>query len=309
MKPTDLRAAVEAYLDLRRALGFKLRTESWILSDCVAFFETHGASFITTALALRWAQQPPDGSPYYWAKRLSTVRCFARHHRVFDPRTEVPPPLPLPFCTQRRRPYIYTDEEVALLMREARDLPGTLRSESYATLVGLLAATGMRVGEAIALDDEDLDWRRSLVTVRHAKFQKSRHVLLHQSTLAALRVYTTLRDRLYPRRHSRSFFVSGVGTRIHIQNFQLVFLRLLRVAGLDTGPGRRPRIHDLRHAFALKTLSAWYRSGVDAERRLPWLSTYLGHVSPAATYRYLTATPELLALAGERLDRAWEVRP
>jgi len=309
MSRTHLLGSVERYLALRRALGFKLRNETWFLPDFVTFLEAHGTSVITTELALRWAEQPPDGSPYYWAKRLGAVRCFAKHHRAFDPRTEVPPPDLIPYRARRRRPHIYTDEEVALLMREARGLPGAMRSESYATLIGLLAATGMRVGEAIALDDEDLDWRRSLLTVRHAKFRKSRHVPLHESTLAALHVFIARRDRLCPRRSGRSFFVSGVGARIHLQNFQLVFLRLLRVVGLDAGPGRRPRIHDLRHAFALKTLRDWYRSGIDAERRLPWLSTYLGHVNPAATYRYLTATPELLALAGERLEHAWEIRP
>ena len=309
MKRANLIASVERYLALRRALGFKLRNERWFLPSFVAFLEAHGTSVITTELALRWAQQPPSGTSYYWAKRLSTVRCFAKYHHAFDPRTEVPPPDLIPLRGRCRQPYIYTDEEVALLMREARGLPGAMRSESYATLIGLLAATGMRVGEAIALNDEDLDWRRSLLTVRHGKFEKSRHVPLHESTLTALRGYVAHRDRLCPHRRSRSFFVSGVGARIHLQNFHLVFLRLLRVSGLDTGPRRRPRIHDLRYAFALKTLRDWYRSGIDAERRLPWLSTYLGHVSPAATYRYLTATPELLALAGERLERAWEVRP
>lgn len=309
MSPAGLSRSVEEYLALRRALGFKLYHETWFLPDFVAFLAAHGSSVITTELAARWAQEPPGTSPYWWAKRLSAVRCFARHHRAFDPRTEVPPPDLITYRTPHRRPHIYTDEEVALLMREARGLPGAMRSGSYATLIGLLAATGMRLGEGIALNDEDLDWHRSLLTVRHAKFQKTRLIPLHESTLAALHAYKARRDRLCPRRCSRSFFVSGVGARIHLQNFQLVFLRLLRVAGLDTGPGRRPRIHDLRHAFALKTLRDWYRSGIDAERRLPWLSTYLGHVNPAATYRYLTATPELLALAGKRLERAWEVRP
>jgi len=308
MNRTNLMGSVERYLALRRALGFKLRNDGWFLPSFAAFLEAHGTSVITTDLALRWAQQPPGGTSYYWAKRLGTVRAFAKHHRAFDPRTEVPPPNLIPCRARNRRPHIYTDEEVTLLMREARALAGALRSESYATLIGLLAVTGMRVGEAIALNDEDLDWRRSLLTVRHAKFQKSRHIPLHESTVAALHAYEARRDRLCPRRRSRSFFVSGVGARIHLQNLHLAFPRLLRVAGLDGGPGCRPRIHDLRYTFALKTLRDWYRSGIDAERRLPWLSTYLGHVSPAATYRYLTATPELLALAGERLERAWKVQ-
>ena len=309
MSRGHLARSVKEYLALRRALGFKLRQETRLLPDFIAFLTAHGSSVITAELALRWAQQPHHAAPYWWAQRLGAVRCFAKHHRAFDPRTEVPPPDLIPYRAQRPRPHIYSDEEVASLMQAVRSLPGALRSDSYATLIGLLAATGMRVGEAIALDDEDLDWHRSLLTVRHAKFQKSRHVPLHESALAALRAYIARRDCLCPRRRSSSFFVSGVGARIHVQNFRRVFSRLVRGASRDRESGRRPRIHDLRHTFAVKTLRDWYRSGVDAERRLLSLSTYLGHVSPSRTYWYLTATPELLALAGKRLERSWEARP
>ncbi len=309
MSRAGLSRSVMEYLALRRALGFKLRHETWFLPDFVAFLESHGSSVITTDLSVRWAQQPPDAAPYWWAKRLSAVRCFARHYRALDPRTEVPPLDLIPYRAQRQRPYIYSDGEVAALMREAGNLPGPLRSATYATVIGLLAVTGMRVGEAIALDDADIDWGRSLLTVRHAKFQKSRHIPLHESTLAALRAYAAKRDQLRPRHHAPSFFVSGVGARFHHQNFHRVFLRLVKRASLDAGLARRPRIHDLRHTFAVKTLRDWYRSGVDAERRLLSLSTYLGHVCPSRTYWYLTATPELLALAGRRLERSWEARP
>lgn len=308
MSRTDLARSADEYLALRRALGFKLRHETWFLPDFVAFLAAHRSSVITTELALRWAQQPSGAGTSWWAHRLSAIRCFAKHHRAFDPRTEVPPPDLIPSRTQRRRPHIYTDEEVAALMREAGGLPGPLRSVTYATLIGLLAVTGMRVSEVIALDDGDIDWRRSLLTVRHAKFQKSRHVPVHESTLAALHAYAARRDRLRPRRRDTSFFVSGVGARVHHQNFHRVFLRLLRLAGIR-GERQRPRIHDLRHAFAVKTLHDWYRFDIDAERRLPSLSTYLGHVNPTTTYWYLTATPELLALAGKRLERSWETRP
>ena len=176
MSRGHLARSVKEYLALRRALGFKLRQETRLLPDFIAFLTAHGSSVITAELALRWAQQPPHAAPYWWAQRLGAVRCFAKHHRAFDPRTEVPPPDLIPYRAQRPRPHIYTDEEVASLMQAVRSLPGSLRSDSYATLIGLLAATGMRVGEAIALNDEDLDWHRSLLTVRHAKFQKSRHV-------------------------------------------------------------------------------------------------------------------------------------
>lgn len=308
MKDADLSRSVAEYLALRRALGFKLRHETWFLPDFVAFLARHGSPVVKTDLALRWAQQPPGTSLLWWAKRLGAVRGFAKYQRAFDPRTEVPPPDLITYRAQRRLPHIYTDEEIAMLMREASSLSGSMRSATYATLIGLLAATGMRVGEAIALDGADVDWARSLLTVRHTKFQKSRLVPLHASTLAALRAYLARRDQLLPRRRSPSLFVSGVGARVHHQNFNRVFIRLVQLTGAGGGPSR-PRIHDLRHTFAVKSLRDWYRSGLDAERRLPSLSTYLGHVNPTSTYWYLTATPELLALAGQRLERARKVRP
>jgi integrase len=303
-----LAVAAAEYIALRRALGFKLYHQTWWLPDFVSFLEAHGSAVITTGLALRWAQQPADASPRWWAAKLAAVRHFARHHSAFDPRTEVPPPDLLPYPRLRLTPHIYTSGEVAALMRQASRLSHPLQSTTYATLLGLLAVTGMRVSEALALDRDDVDWNRSLVTLRSSKFGKSRHVPLHRSTLDALGDYARRRDRLYRRRRSPSFFISTVGTRVFLQNFWYVFRRLSRLAGLDSGSGRRPRIHDLRHTFAMNTLRDWYRAGVDVERRLPWLSTYLGHVSPSTTYWYLTATPELLALAGARAERAWKVR-
>ncbi len=304
-----LAESVREYLALRRALGFKLRRETWLLPDFVSFLEAHKSAVITTELALRWAQRPPGTTPRWHAARLGVVRTFAQHHRAFDVRTEVPPSDLLPYPKQRQTPHIYSDDEIAGLMRHASCLPHPLQSATYTTLFGLLAATGMRVGEAIALDHHDIDWRRALVTVRDGKFKKSRELPVHHTTLGALHAYANRRDRHRPHRRSPSFFLSSVGTRVVLQNFQHVFLRLLRLTGLDRGPGRRPRIHDLRHTFAVRTLRDWYRTGVDVERRLPWLSTYLGHVSPSSTYWYLTATPELLALASERAERAWKVRP
>ena len=180
---------------------------------------------------------------------------------------------------------------------------------TYSTLLGLLAATGMRVGEAISLDQDDVDWRRSLVTVSKSKFGKSRHVPVHGSTLSALHDYAQVRDRLCRRRRAPSFFISRAGTRVIHQNFHHVFLRLVRLTGIGGRSTRRPRLHDMRHTFAVKTLREWYRTGVDVELRLPWISTYLGHVNPSTTYWYLTATPELLAMAGDLLERAWEVQP
>jgi integrase/recombinase XerD len=278
-----------------------------LLCSFVSFLDKRDSPVITTELALEWARQPAHASPRWLAKRLSAVRQFARHHRAFDPRTEVPPDDLIPYRKQRLTPHFYSGTEVATLMREASRL-SHLRGTSYATLIGLLASTGMRISEALTLDDDDIDWTRELLTIRSSKFGKSRHVPLHQTTLTALREYVRHRDRLRPHRRCPAFFVSTKGGRVVIQNFQLTFLQLVDRIGLDRGRHRRPRIHDLRHTFAMKTLRDWYRAGVDVEPRLPWLSTYLGHVSPSTTYWYLTATPELLTAASKLAERAWKVR-
>ena len=295
----DLLRSAREYLALRRALGFKLYHETCLLPDFVSFVAAQGSACITTDLAVRWAQQPAGASERWCASRLSVIRCFAKYQRAFDPRTEIPPRDLLPSRATRRVPHLYTQAEIAAIMSEARAVRPAIIAATYETLLGLLATTGMRVGEALALDDHDIDWSRSLLEVRHAKFQKSRLVPLHASTLAALRRYVAVRDRLCVRL-GRWVFTSSVGTRVLPQVFRSVFRRLVRRAGLGDSP--RPRLHDLRHTFALDTLRDWYRSGVDVERRLFSLSTYLGHVKPTSTYWYLTATPELLALAGARLE-------
>jgi integrase len=306
MIPQLLRSAQE-YLALRRALGFKLYGETWLLPDFVGFLTVHDSAFITTDLAVQWAQQPTGTSARWYAKRLTAIRCFARHQRAFDPRTEIPSPDLIQYRANHRHPYLYTQTEIAALMREARALKPAVMAATHETLIGLLATTGMRVGEALALDDGDVDWDRSLINVRHAKFQKSRLVPLHVSTLAALRGYVARRNRLCVRL-GPWLFTSTVGTQVIHQNFLHVFRRLVGRAGIRDGRAGRPRLHDLRHTFAVETLRDWYRSGVDVERRLFSLSTYLGHVSPTSTYWYLTATPDLLALAGKRLER-WRSRP
>lgn len=310
MKRTkSLAEAGAEYLGLRRALGFKLRSETWLLPDFIAYLEAHKSRVITTALALDWALLPREAGPRWHARRLSVVRKFAEQHRAVDPRTEVPPADLLPNPRVRQTPHIYSAAEISALMLAASCLPHPMQAATYQTLFGLLAATGMRVGEAIGLDHHDVDWRRALVTVRAGKFNKSREIPIHHSTLAALIAFVTRRDRHRPHRQSPSFFVSRAGTRLLVQNVWFVFARLRDRIGLTHRPDRAPHIHDLRHTFAVRTLCDWYRAGIDVERRLPSLSTYLGHVSPSSTYWYLTATPELLALASKRAERAWAVRP
>lgn len=297
-----LRQAVGQYLSVRRALGFRLERETRLLPDFVVFCERAGHTTITTAAALAWATRPAEADPAWWNARLGMVRGFARWLAAFDSDTEVPAPDLLPARRRRAQPYLYTDAEVGALMRLAGSLPSPLRGATYQTLIGLLAVTGMRVGEAIALDSGDVDWDQELLVVRHAKFDKTREIVLHPSTVRALRAYAEVRDRCCPRPQAPAFFISLAGTRLIYNNVHYVFHQMLGQAGVRPRSHRcRPRIHDLRHRFAVITLLGWYRDDGDVSARLPQLSTYLGHVDPADTYWYLHAVPELLALAAGRL--------
>ncbi len=305
-----LRDALQEYLAVRRALGFKMERDERLLPDFISYLELRGAPAVTTALALEWGKQPPDGHPAWWAQRLGVVRGFAKHVQTFDARTEVPPAELLPHCTRRATPYLYSPRDIESLMEAARNLRLPLRAATYTTLIGLLAVTGMRIGEAIRLDRQDVDWTHGLLIIRNSKFGKSREVPLHDSTVEALRRYERLRDRHICRPGVPGFLLSTAGTRLIYKNVHRTFLGLVRHAGLQRRSAHcRPRPHDLRHTFAVSTLLGWYRSGADVEVRLPLLSTYLGHSDPNSTYWYLSATPELLSLAARRLERASEPRP
>jgi len=299
-----LQQALTDYLRIRRAFGFMLEREGRWLSQFIDFLAQHDSDHVTTPLAIRWAMAAPSGSAKSAHARLRMVRGFAKYLVSLDPRTELPPHELLPVnATVRPRPYIYTEDEIGALIAAALRLP-RLKGATYATLLGLLAATGMRVGEAIALDRNDIDWRRESLVVRRDKRQRARELVLHATTLAALRAYGCERDRTLRRSTSPSFFVSRTGTRLLYKNVHFAFLRLLCEAELDQRQPR-PRLHDLRRTFVVATLARWYREDVDIDARLPALSTYLGHVAPASTYWYLTATPELLQLARQRAERRW----
>jgi integrase/recombinase XerD len=297
--------AVAEYLAIRRALGFKLVAAGQLLPDFAAYAERHGAVTIRTEVALACARLPVDAQPVWWSIRLRVVRGFARYLHALDARHEVPPADLLPARWRRPTPYLYSDADLDRLLQAAGALPGRLRATTYVTLISLLAISGMRVGEAIRLDRADLDWSAGLLVVRGTKFGKSRELVLHPSALAALRAYDQRRREVWPRPRTPAFFVSIPGTRLTYSEVQRTFGRLVRQAGLAPRSGRcRPRLHDLRHTFAVNTVLGWYRAGLDVEARMHALSTYLGHVDPANTYWYLSAAPELLALAGERLERS-----
>ncbi|MBA3396164.1 MAG: tyrosine-type recombinase/integrase [Deltaproteobacteria bacterium] len=300
----DLHRILRDYLGVRRALGYKLDRAGRLLPGFVTFLDESSAAFITTQLALTWATQAGRGGPPWFATRLGLVRPFAKYVSALDPRTEIPSVDLLPGRRRRGTPYVYSEEDVQALLTAARSLRSPFIASTYTTLLGLLACTGMRVGEVLALDRSDLDPRHGLLLVRHSKFGKSRLVPLEVTTLRALTKYGRERDRTIRPAKSPSLLVSSVGSRLDYRGVHHVFLRLLKSADLADRRPRRPRIHDLRHGFAVTTLLNWYRAGVDVQSRLPLLSTYLGHVSPSSTYWYLTATPQLIMLAHQRLERA-----
>lgn len=310
---TQLEQGLKEYLSIRRSLGFRLRLPGSLLRNFVAFLQAAGASHITTELALRWATQPTKAHPSTWAWRLGMARRFATWLSATEPRTEIPPAGLLPHRYRRKAPHIYSDEEIERLLRRTQQLPSYkgLRACTFTTLFALLVVTGMRVNEALGLDRPDVDLDRGTLFIRRTKFGKSRYVPVHPSTIEALKQYARARDRLFPGPLTPAFFISERGSRILDATARYTFAKVSQQVGLRPsakGHGRGPRLHDMRHRFAACTLIRWYRAGLDVERELPKLATYLGHVHVNDTYWYLEAVPELLQLAIDRLIER-EVRP
>jgi len=297
---SELRRHAEDYLRLRRALGFKLTLHGPLLAQFIDYLDAAGAPGITTELAVSFAQLPPGVQPIVWAHRLSMVRGFARYLQAIDPATEVPPHDVFAPRYQRPTPYLWQETEVLDLMAAARQLRPALCALTYETFFGLLWCSGMRIGETIGLRRGDVDLSAGVITVRQAKFGRSRLVPLQESTTDALARYAASRDRLCPQPRSHAFFISSRGTTLIPQAAGQTFHRLAVKTGLHSET-KRPRVHDLRHSFAVRVLVAWYRSGIDVEARMLALSTYLGHVNPVDTYWYLSASPELVELVAERL--------
>jgi integrase/recombinase XerD len=299
---TGLREALAGYLELRRGLGFSLEREEKLLGQFITWLEDTGAATITTAGALAWVTLPSGASPGWLKFRMQAVRGFAAYLATIDPGAEIPPPGLLSGGPCRAVPYLYSPADIAALLAQADQLKTALRQETLKTLISLMAVTGMRGGEVVALDDQDFDPDRGLLVVRHAKLGKHRLLPLHPTTVTALLAYRQLRDRRFPPPRSEALLVSSAGTRLLYYNVGQTFARLARQAGLTARPGRcRPRPHDLRHSFAVATLLDWCRDGDDVASRLPLLSAYLGHAAPAHTYWYLQASPELLAEAARML--------
>ncbi|MCA1700648.1 MAG: tyrosine-type recombinase/integrase [Actinobacteria bacterium] len=269
-----LRQALDDYLRIRRGLGFKLQGDERILESFVDFLEQAGAERITIELALRWARMPINAHPHRWRQRLGIVRGFAGHVALIEAAGALEPPL---------------------------------RAATFRTVIGLMATTGLRLGEALWLDRADVDLADGALHVR-ARLHKQREVPLHPSTTRALRDYARLRDRRWLRPQSPGFFLNTRGGRLSKPEFNHWFAKLIGQIGLEgAGERVRPRPHDLRHTMAVRTLLDWHHAGEDVDRRMPELSTILGHADPASTYWYLEAVPELMALISRRLERVPEV--
>lgn len=298
-----LREHLADYLMLRRALGYRLERPEKLLNQFLDHIEHLGETVVTVAGALAWAQLPTGGSSSWWAYRLCVVRGFAIYLHAIDPAHEVPAAGLLLQRPTRATPYLYSDVEIAELIAATVTLRTPLRRATIATLIGLLAVTGIRIGEAISLDRRDVDLAEGRLTIRFGKFGKTRELALHPSTIEALRAYRQLRARSAPLAGTSAFFVSTAGTRLIYCNVHNTFHRLVKQIGLmPRAASCRPRIHDLRHTFAVRTMLDAYAAGEDGQARLTLLSTWLGHVHPRHTYWYLSAAPELMAWAGRRLE-------
>ena len=301
---STMQHAAQDYLALRRSLGYKLESPGRLVGDFARYLDARGLAHVTVDAALSWAVMP-GGSPYWHWFRLSAVRGFAGYLHAFDDRHQVPPADLLARRYQRPVPFLFTSTDIAALMSAASGRPARLHALNCRTLIGLLAVTGLRPGEAYALDREHVDLANGRLSVINGKYGKSRELALHPSSVIALQEYAEHRDYLCPRPAAPGFFVSMSGGRLHPANTDTAFRSLVGRAGLQPRSTRStPSLKSLRHSFAVATLIGWYRDGKDVNTRLPLLSTWLGHVAPSSTYWYLQATPELLGLAAARLGSA-----
>jgi integrase len=301
---TGLRQAVDDYLRLRRSLGHQMNEAAYLLPDFVTFLDGRGEQAVTIAAAMDWVKaREPGAVTTASPRRITAVRGFARYLSGIDPSTEVPPLGLVPYHQRRGQVFLYSDADISAIMAAAKEtIPQPLRAATYHCLIGLLAAAGLRIGEAIKLDRGDIDWAEGVLHIRETKFGKSRLVPLQDSVMNALRDYDTLRDQLMPRPRDPSFFVSLTARRLIYAVVCPTFRTLVDAAGVGLDAPHRPRLHELRHTFAVRTLLHWYRTEDNIQAKIPSLSTYMGHREPACTYWYLSAAPELLALAADRRD-------
>jgi integrase len=303
---STMRTLVDNYLSFRRSLGFDLRIEGQQLQAFARFADQTGhRGPVTVAVAVRWAQSSRRATRLTWARRLQVLRRFTQYRAQFDAGTEI---VPAELCGPVHRrlvPHIYTEAEIRALLEAAAQLRPTgglrLRPRTYATLFGLLASTGLRISEALALTPTDVDLAEASLTVKKTKFRKSRLVPLHPTAIAALKHYADARRRRVVDRSITTFFVSDQGTPLGKRTVQQTFAKIRAQLGwIGRGDYTWPRIHDLRHSFLCQALVRAYQQPQGVDHVIDLLSTYVGHTKVSHTYWYLTAIPELLALAGQR---------
>ncbi len=304
-----LRHELDRYLTVRRSLGYKLGTAERILRRFIEFADAEGATYVTTDLFLRWQDAFGEAGRQTWAARFGMVRLFAQWLHGLDPAHEVPARGLVPSRQRRKRPYIYSEAEIAAIVEEAARLPSIygMRGLTCSTLFGLIAVTGLRISEALGLDTGDVDLGEGVLRIRCGKLGKERLLPVASSVVEQLRAYASERDRLLDLT-PEPFFVGCGGDRLGDcgarYNFALTCQRMgLRNPQRYGRHGRGPRIHDLRHSFAARTIIGWYRTGKDPAHEMIKLTTYLGHVSPDHTYWYIEAVPELLELASARVTK------
>ena len=302
----SITSELDRYLSVRRSLGYDLRTDEQVLRRFARFADREGAPHIDTALFLRWDTSLPDAGASTRSARLGKVRLFAQWLSSIDPAHEVPPRGLLPDRSGRPRPYIYSEAEIAAIIAAAKALPSIygLRGLTCSTVFGLISVTGLRISEALALDRGDLDVENGVLRVRRGKLGKERLLPLDPTVVTQLVDYGAERDRLLGSARD-AFFVNCKGARLTDCSARYNFAQACQQIGLRAQQhycrhGRGPRIHDLRHTFAVRTMIKWYRTGKDPAREMIRLTTYLGHADPDNTFWYLEAVPELLDLAMAR---------
>jgi len=298
----NLQKLLSDYIALRRTLGSKMTKPADTLRGFIPFFAAQKAPYLTTKIALQWARLPKDANPAWWTERLGMLRGFASYWKTIDPRIEVPPVhILLPYY-KRPLPHIYTDEQLSRIMLAARKIPSK-DAITYWTLYGLMAATGIRVGEALALNNEDIGLKQGVITIRGGKHGNSRILPVHDTTRQNLQHYTRQRHRRFHRQKTGPFFVILDGRRPSHYMAWNTFKTVKIVAGIppSSRPGY-PRLHDLRHTFAVKALMQFYQAGGNVDLKIHALSTYLGHRGMSCTYWYLTAVPELMSTALARME-------
>ena len=302
---TSISARLSEYLDHRRRFGADMTAVGLDLKPFAAFADAEGAEWITTELFLRWKETFGSAGSNTWASRLCLVRSFARWLQGLDDRHEVPPKGLIPRRGTRPRPWIYSEAEIEQIVITAAALPSRsgLRGATFSTVFGLVAVTGLRIGEALGLDDRDVDAEDAALVIRHAKNGKSRVIPVTRCVVTKLQAYQQFRDHVVAHAGSGALFQAESGKRTKVFSAEWNFARVGQTIGLrkpSSGRGRGPRIHDMRHSMASRTILDWFRQGRDVDAEMYKLSAYLGHAKPSGTWWYIEAVPELLALASER---------